>query len=161
LKHKKRAQNDTKFLVDKILLSSLDSPDIETIPVTVEQYAVELPKLMHLQFEQISNPQTLDDNQHELMGLHYKMNHLPLPAIITLAEKSHPRSATEGPRHLGPGWAGSTQQDCLPTCCRYFLQGGSTSHPTIWQQKFNPFPDGFGTSWGISHLCRLPDGKDA
>ncbi len=87
LKHKIRTQNDTDFLVDGILLSSLDLPDIATIPVTVEQYAVELPKLTHPQLEQISNPQTLDDDQHELLNLHYKMNHHPLPTMIALTEK--------------------------------------------------------------------------
>ncbi len=45
LKHKIRTWNDTEFLVDGILFSSLDLPDIATIPVTVEQYAVEIPKL--------------------------------------------------------------------------------------------------------------------
>jgi hypothetical protein len=75
------------FFVDGILLSSLDFPDIATIPVTVEQYAVELPKLTCPQLEQISNPQTLDNDQRESMNLHYKMNHLPCPAMITLAEK--------------------------------------------------------------------------
>jgi hypothetical protein len=29
----------------------------------------------------------LDNDQQEFMGLHYTMNHLPLPAMITLAEK--------------------------------------------------------------------------
>jgi hypothetical protein len=29
----------------------------------------------------------LDDDQQEIMGLHCKLNHLPLPAIITLAKK--------------------------------------------------------------------------
>ncbi len=62
-------------------------PDIATIPVTVEQYAVELSKLTHPQLEQISNPQTLDNDQRRLMNLHYKMNHLPLPAMITLGVK--------------------------------------------------------------------------
>jgi hypothetical protein len=87
LKHKIRTWNDTDFLVNRNLLSSLDLSDIATIPVTKEQYAVEFPKLMHPQLEQISNPQTLDDDQHKLMNLHYKMNHLSLPAMITLAEK--------------------------------------------------------------------------
>ncbi len=64
LKHKKRTWNDTDFLVNGILLSSLDLPDIATIPFTVEQYAVELPKLTHPQLEQILNPQTLDNDQH-------------------------------------------------------------------------------------------------
>ncbi len=32
--------------------------------------------------------QTLDDDQQEFMTLHFKMNHLPLPATITLAENN-------------------------------------------------------------------------
>ncbi len=72
LKHKIRTQNDTDYLVNGILLSSLDLPDIATIPVTVEQYAVELPKLTRPQLEQISNPQTLDDDQCKSINLHYK-----------------------------------------------------------------------------------------
>ncbi len=87
LKHKIRTWNDIDFLVDGILLSSLDLPDLATIPVTVEQYAVELPKLTILQLEQISNPQTLHNDQRKLMNLHYKMNHFPPSAMITLAEK--------------------------------------------------------------------------
>jgi hypothetical protein len=51
------------------------------------QYAAELPKLTRKQLEQISNPQILDDDQQELMGLHCKLNHLPLPAMIALAKK--------------------------------------------------------------------------
>ncbi len=70
LKHRIRTLNDTKFLVDGILFSSLDSPGIETIPVTVEQYAVVLPKFTHFQIEPISNPQSLNDDQRELMGVH-------------------------------------------------------------------------------------------
>jgi len=31
--------NNAEFLVDGILLSSLDTPDIATIPVSPEQYA--------------------------------------------------------------------------------------------------------------------------
>jgi hypothetical protein len=87
LKHKIRTWNDTDFFVDGILLFSLDLPVIATIPVTVEQYAVELPKVMHPQLEQIFNPQNLDDDQRKVMNLHYKMNHLPLPVMITPAEK--------------------------------------------------------------------------
>jgi hypothetical protein len=33
----------------------------------VEQFAIELPTLTPQQLEQISNPQTLDNDQHELM----------------------------------------------------------------------------------------------
>jgi hypothetical protein len=87
VKHRIRTQHDIKFLVDGVFLCSLDAPDISTIPVSVEQYATKLPKLMCQQLEQILDPQMLDNDQHELMEIHYKMNHLPLPALITLAEK--------------------------------------------------------------------------
>ena len=36
---------------------------------------------------QISMPQTLDSDQREFMQLHYKLSHLPLPAMIALVEK--------------------------------------------------------------------------
>ncbi len=73
LKHRIRTRHDTKFLIDGVFLSSLDALDISMVPVSVEQQT-------HQQLEQISNPQTLDNNQCELMEIHYKMNHLPLPA---------------------------------------------------------------------------------
>jgi hypothetical protein len=88
LKHKIWTQNNTEFFVDAILLSPLNAPDISTIPATVEQYVAEFPKLTHQQLEQISNPQTLDDDQQEFTTLHFKMNHFPLPAMITLAENN-------------------------------------------------------------------------
>ncbi len=47
LKHKIQTRNDTEFLVDCILLSSLYALDIATtMPLTPEQYTVDLPKLM-------------------------------------------------------------------------------------------------------------------
>jgi hypothetical protein len=87
LMHKICTENETKLFVDAILLSSLNAPDIGTIPVTVDQYVTELPKLTCQQIEQISNPEILDDYQRVFMGLHFKMNHLPFPAMITLAEQ--------------------------------------------------------------------------
>jgi hypothetical protein len=44
-------------------LRTMDTPDISTIPVSIEQHAAELPKLTCKQLEQISNPQILDDDQ--------------------------------------------------------------------------------------------------
>ncbi len=82
--HKVRNKNGHEFLLDGTLLSSLDTPDISTIPVSIEQSAAELPKLTREQLEQISNPQILDNDQQELMGIYCKLNHLPLPAMITL-----------------------------------------------------------------------------
>jgi hypothetical protein len=87
LRHKVRNTNGHKFLVDGTLLSTMDTPDISTIPESIEQYVAELPKLTCKQLEQISNPGILDDDQQKLMGLHCKLNHLPLPAMITLAKK--------------------------------------------------------------------------
>ena len=62
-------------------------PDVATIPITPEQYQINLPKLTALELMQILTPQTLDSDQKEFMELHYKLNHLPLPAMIFLAEK--------------------------------------------------------------------------
>jgi hypothetical protein len=104
LKHRIRTQHDTKFLVDGVLLCSLDAPDISTVPLSAEQYAIELPKFTHQQLEQISNPQTMDNNQCELMEIHYKMNHLPLLALVTLAEKGKVNKKFVKLR------------DCLPIC---------------------------------------------
>ncbi len=58
-----------EFLVDGTLLSSMDVPNISTIPVSVEQYANELQKLTQKQLQHISHPHTLDDDQQEFMGL--------------------------------------------------------------------------------------------
>ncbi len=87
LQHKVRNKNEHEFLVDGTLLSSIDTPDISTIPVSIEQYAAELPKSTRKQLEQISNPQILVDGEQELMGFHCKLNHIPLPSMITLAKK--------------------------------------------------------------------------
>jgi hypothetical protein len=89
LKHKIRTRNNSEFLVDGVLLSSMDIPDIATIPLTPEQYQVDLPKLTELELLQISTPQTqtLDTDQQEFMELHCKLSHLPFPAMIVLAEK--------------------------------------------------------------------------
>jgi hypothetical protein len=86
LKHKIRTRNDTEFAINSILLSSLNKPGIATIPLTPEQYADKLPKLSEAELQQIPRPFSLDDDQQEFMALHYKMNHLPLPAMIVLAE---------------------------------------------------------------------------
>ncbi len=53
LKHKIWIHNDTEFLVDGILLSSLDTPEIAAIPFSLEQYAVNLPKLMESKLKKI------------------------------------------------------------------------------------------------------------
>jgi hypothetical protein len=87
LQHQVWTSNGHDFLVDGALLSSMDAPDISTIPVSIEQYATEIPQLIREQIQSISYPQILDNDQQEFMGLHCKMNHLPLLAMITLVEK--------------------------------------------------------------------------
>jgi hypothetical protein len=87
LQHKVCNKNGHEFLVDGTLVSSINAPNISTIPVSVEQYGNELHKFTREQLQQISHPQVLDDDQQELMKQHYRMNHLPFPAMITLVEK--------------------------------------------------------------------------
>ncbi len=76
LKNKIQTCNDAEFLVDGILCSTLDTPDIAAIPFTLEQYAVDLPELMESKLKQILKPQSLDSDQLEFMELHYKLSHL-------------------------------------------------------------------------------------
>ena len=45
LKHQIKKADDTEFLVNGVMLCSLNQPDISSVPVTVEQYALELPNL--------------------------------------------------------------------------------------------------------------------
>jgi hypothetical protein len=66
LLHKVRNTNGHEFLVDGNLLSSMDTPDIRTILVSIEHYVAELPKITREQLEQISNPWILDDDQQVL-----------------------------------------------------------------------------------------------
>ncbi len=84
LKHKICTEDGTYLFIDAILLSSINTPDIGPIPVTAK-HVTKLPKLLCQQIEQISNPEIVDDDQREFMGLHCKMNHLPFPAMIHLA----------------------------------------------------------------------------
>ena len=86
VKHKIKRSDDSEFLVDREHLSSLSTPNISTVPVEIEQYAAELPNLSKEHLAQISNPQILDDDQRELIALHNKLNHLPFPSMIKLAE---------------------------------------------------------------------------
>jgi hypothetical protein len=102
LKHKIGTQNNTEFLVDGILLSSIDVPDIATIPLTPEQYQIDLPKLTDLELKQILTPQTLDSDQQEFMELPHKLSHLPLPAMIVLAEKGRIKKKFAKLKHRFP-----------------------------------------------------------
>jgi hypothetical protein len=88
--------------------------------VLVEQYAIKLPKLRHQQLEQISNPQTLDNNQCEFMEIHYKMNDLLLPALITLTKKGNSRKKFV------------KLKDCLPICMLCIF---GQAHRKPWHSK--------------------------
>ncbi len=120
LKHKIHTEDDTYLLIDNILVSSIITPGICTIPVTVEQFVTKLPKLTRQQIEQISNPEILDDDQHEFMGLHCKMNHLPFPAMIHLAEYNRIKKKFTWLKHQLP--------ICMP--CIF-----GTSHRKPWRTK--------------------------
>ncbi len=120
LKHKIQTRNDTEILVDGILLSSLDSLDIATIPLTPEQYTVDLPKLTESELEKISKPQSLDSDQREFMELHYKLSHLPLLAMISLAEKGRIKKNFAKFKHR------------LPICMSCIF---GTAHRKLWHSK--------------------------
>ncbi len=108
------------ILVDTIRLSSLDTPDIAAIPFTPEQYAVDLSKLMESKLEQISKPQSFDSDQQEFMELHYKLSHLPLLAMITLAEKGIIKKKFAKLKHR------------LPICMSCIF---GTAHHKPWRSK--------------------------
>jgi len=98
----------------------MEAPGISTIPVSDEQYANELQKLTQEQLQNLSHPQVLDDDQRELMGLHYKMNHLPLPAMITLAKKGKLSRKFAKLKHR------------LPVCMSCMF---GTAHRKTWRSK--------------------------
>ena len=85
-----------------------------------QQYEIDLPKLTDLELMQISTPQTLDGNQQEFMELHYKLSHLPLPAMIVLAEKGRIKKKFTMLKH----W--------LPICMSFIF---GTAHCKPWRSK--------------------------
>ncbi len=68
----------------------------------------------------MSHPQILDDDQQELMKQHYRMNHLPLPAMITLAEKGKLNRKFAKLKHR------------LPVCMSCII---GTAHRKPWRSK--------------------------
>ena len=123
LKHKIKRSNNLEFLVDREHLSSTTVPDIASIPISTEQYAAELHKLTSFQIEAIAKPEILDDDQRDLMALHCKMNHLPLPAMIKLAESGRIKKRF------------AKLKDRLPVCmsCAFGM-----SHRRPWRNKGKP-----------------------
>ena len=88
LKHKTCTQNNTQRILGRQHSSLFyQALDIVTIPLTAEQYQIDLPKLTDFKLMWISTPQTLDSDHQEFMDLQYKLSNLPLPAMIVLAEK--------------------------------------------------------------------------
>ncbi len=69
---------------------------------------------------QISTPQTLDGNQQEFKELQYKLSHLPLPAMIVLAEKGRIKKKFAKLKHR------------LPICMSCIFE---TAHRKPWRSK--------------------------
>jgi hypothetical protein len=80
----------------------------------------ELPQLTRQQLEQISNPHTLNDDQWKFMTLHFKMNHLPFPAMITFTENKKMNRKFVKLKHR------------LPMCMSCIF---GTSHHKPWHTK--------------------------
>jgi hypothetical protein len=76
--------------------------------------------LTESELQQISTPQSLDNDQQEFMELHYKLNHLPLPAMIVLAEKGKIKKNYAKLKHR------------LPICMSCIF---GTAHRKPWHSK--------------------------
>ena len=87
LKYKIRQSYDADYLVNREHISSLTVSDIANVPISVEQYAYEIHNLTPEQLRNIANPDTLDNDQRDLIALHRNMNHLPLPVMLKLSGK--------------------------------------------------------------------------
>jgi hypothetical protein len=85
-----------------------------------EHYAVNLPKLSESKLEQISKPQSLDSNQQEFIKLYHKLSHLPILAMIMLAEKGRIRKKFAKLKHR------------LPICMSCIF---GTAHRKPWHSK--------------------------
>ena len=86
LKHRIRRSDNEEYLVDREHISSIPVPDILNVPISIEEYASKLHNFTLSQLKYISNPEILDKDQQDLVSLHNKMNHLPFPDMIKLAE---------------------------------------------------------------------------
>ena len=89
LKHKIRRSDNEEYLVDREHISSITVPEISNVPISIEEYASKLHNLTPLQLKDIAQPEILDKDQQDLASLHNKMNHLPFPAMIKLAENGN------------------------------------------------------------------------
>ena len=86
VKHRITREDEKQYIVDGIFLSPLAQPELSGVPISIEQYTSQLPNLTREQLHEIAHPEILDDAQRELMRLHCKLNHLPFPSLIKMAE---------------------------------------------------------------------------
>ena len=89
VKHRITREDEKQYIVDGIFLSPLAQPELSGVPISIEQYASQLPNLTREQLHEIAHPEILDDAQRELMSIHCKLNHLPFPQLIKMAENGH------------------------------------------------------------------------
>ena len=123
IKHKIRQSYESDYLVDREHISSLIVTDIANVPILVKQYAYELHNLTPEQLKNISNPDTLDNNQRDLIALHSNMNHLTFPEMINLLEKIR----------INKRFA--KLKDIFPVCMSYVF---GMYHRCPWKSKGTP-----------------------
>ena len=87
VKHKILRDDEKEYIVERIFISPLSQPEFSGVPISIEEYAAQIPNLTKEQLHEIAHPTILDDAQRELMQLHCKLNHMPFPALIVMAEK--------------------------------------------------------------------------
>ena len=86
LKHKIVQHDDKDYLLGGTFLFLINEDEIGSTPSAIKQYTLELPILTHKQLYQIAHPEVLDDNQHNLMHLHCKVNHGYVQPFIQMAD---------------------------------------------------------------------------
>ena len=87
LKNKIRRSDDADYLVDREYISYLTVPDTAKVTIYAKQYASELHNITPEKLKNISNQDTLDNDQRYPIALHIKTNHLPFTAMMKLLDK--------------------------------------------------------------------------
>ena len=79
--------NGVTYYVKGLNLIAEEDPDISCIPQTTKQYGNDAKHLDDAALENIANPKILSPEQQELLSLHNRLDHLPFPRLIKMAEQ--------------------------------------------------------------------------
>ena len=85
--HKIKCSNGEHYIVDNDHLAAKNAIDLAIVPQQVQDYLNAAATLSKHQLKQVAHPITLGDNQKLLLEFHNRMNHLPFPQLIKLAQE--------------------------------------------------------------------------